>query len=460
MASRRDQLQSYQFMVARTLAAVVMREPDPVQAPPRRGLGALFAGAMVAVVALAGVGIIGIVTGSGGGGWRVDGAVVIERETGAAYVFRAGTLYPAVNYASARLAGSGAEPVRVPASALITVPRGPVVGIVGAPTSLPARDRVLRGPWSMCAATGTDEVGRAIVRTSLRVGTLPPDSRPLTAEESLVVRAAGATYLVWVGHRYLIPEAAAVLPSLYAPAPEPVEVSGAWLAGLPEGQPITRIAVPGRGGPAPALPGVRVGDLLYAEAGQGRQYYLVLADGLAPVTELQKSLVEGQYALTARALPLATANAAPKSSGLPARPVDGTAPPAVPPPVLALGRSATACVTAADGDTRVGVVIGAASPDPAGIATGSRSGQWADQIIVAPGGVAVVEAMPAPTAATGPLSLVTAAGIAFPVPTVAALRLLGYDPSDAVRLPAAFLQRLPVGPALDPDAAGRPVPIP
>src|ERR1700753_2372120 len=100
MASRRDQLQSYQFMVQRVVSAVVMREPDPVQAPPRRGLGAVFAGAMGGIIVAAGFGFYGLLTHSGSQDWRVDGAVVVEKGTGAPYVYRDGTLYPTANYAS------------------------------------------------------------------------------------------------------------------------------------------------------------------------------------------------------------------------------------------------------------------------------------------------------------------------------------------------------------------------
>ena len=43
MASRRDQLQSYQFLVHRTISAFVMRQTDPATSPLRRGVGAVFA---------------------------------------------------------------------------------------------------------------------------------------------------------------------------------------------------------------------------------------------------------------------------------------------------------------------------------------------------------------------------------------------------------------------------------
>ncbi|MEN3308214.1 MAG: hypothetical protein V7603_4416, partial [Micromonosporaceae bacterium] len=41
MASRRDQLQSYQFLIHRVISALVMRETDPAESPLRRGVGAV-----------------------------------------------------------------------------------------------------------------------------------------------------------------------------------------------------------------------------------------------------------------------------------------------------------------------------------------------------------------------------------------------------------------------------------
>ncbi|GAA3386885.1 hypothetical protein GCM10020369_27270 [Cryptosporangium minutisporangium] len=61
MASTKDQLQSYQFLVQRFVSALIMRETDPAQVPFRRLAGAAFASVMIAVLALAGVGIYGLI---------------------------------------------------------------------------------------------------------------------------------------------------------------------------------------------------------------------------------------------------------------------------------------------------------------------------------------------------------------------------------------------------------------
>src|SRR5256885_13875914 len=100
MASRRDQLQSYQFMTQPVVSAFVMRETDPAQSPLRRGVGAVFAGLMIAVMVAAGFGVAGILTKAGSNTWKTNGAAVIEKETGASLLYQEGVLHPMLNYAS------------------------------------------------------------------------------------------------------------------------------------------------------------------------------------------------------------------------------------------------------------------------------------------------------------------------------------------------------------------------
>src|SRR5689334_1056439 len=103
MASRRDQLQSYQFLTQRVISAFVMRETDPAQSPLRRGIGAVFAGLMIAVMVGAGFGVYGLLTKIGSNNWKANGAIVVEKETGATYVYNGGELHPMLNFTSALL---------------------------------------------------------------------------------------------------------------------------------------------------------------------------------------------------------------------------------------------------------------------------------------------------------------------------------------------------------------------
>jgi hypothetical protein len=139
MASRRDQLQSYQFVVQRSLSALVMRETDPAQSPLRRGVGAAFGGAMIALIIAAVFAVVGLITKTGSGKWQVEGAVVVEKETGAPFVYRGGTLYPMANFTSALLASgqSPPKPFRESRNSLSHTKRGNLLASPTRPTRCP-----------------------------------------------------------------------------------------------------------------------------------------------------------------------------------------------------------------------------------------------------------------------------------------------------------------------------------
>ena len=137
MASRRDQLHSYQFMVQRVVSALVFRKTDPDQSPFRRAGGAVFASVMVAVLALAVVGVIGLFT-DGVNSDVTDGkAVILEKETGGRYVYINGTLHPVLNFASGALIVQGTNIISRSRASLAELPRGAPVGIPNAPDALP-----------------------------------------------------------------------------------------------------------------------------------------------------------------------------------------------------------------------------------------------------------------------------------------------------------------------------------
>src|SRR5690348_713408 len=156
-----------------------MRETDPAQSPLRRGVGAAFAGAMITIILAAGFAVFGLITKTGSGKWQVEGAVVVEKESGAAFLYHQGVLNPMANYASAVLASSQAPPpvFRESRNSLSGVPRGVLRGIPNAPNSLPDPGKLIGAPWTMCAVPGTDTTGRATTSTALVLGTKLPGRR-------------------------------------------------------------------------------------------------------------------------------------------------------------------------------------------------------------------------------------------------------------------------------------------
>lgn len=462
MATRRDQLQAYQFMMQRVISAVVVRETDPEQSPLRRGVGAVFAGIMIMVLIAAGFGVYGLFTGVGGTSWKSNGAIIVERETGATFVYRDGVLLPVLNYASARLISDGQQsPHRVSGKTLAGIPRRSVMGIAGAPDSLPAADRVLHDAWTMCSVPGTSVSGSETASTVLLVGAGPARGRPL-GERGIMVRegSSGTHYLIWRHHRYRIagdrPDT--LIRSVFGAGVEIAEVGTAWLNGLPAGQDIGPLEVPGRGQASTVLSGHRVGEVVFHRLGAERQHFLVRADGLAPLTEFQLRVLSGQLSVTPAEISASVANAAPSSTALVASGGE-VAPPDDPPQLATMPSQGRVPLCSRTGDAaslpRISLG-GDAAALSSGIPTTAETEagtKLADRVLVPSGRVAIVRAMPSGAAGPGALNVVTDLGVRYPVPSPDVLTSLGYGEADVVPMPAALVQRIPAGPTLDPAAA-------
>jgi ESX secretion system ATPase EccB len=446
MASRRDQLQSHQFLTQRVISALVMRETDPAQSPLRRGIGAVFAGIMITVMIAAGFGVYGLLTKNGGSSWQTNGSVVIEKETGASFVFQDGELHPMLNYASALLV-TGAAPrtvYREAASALSAVPRGVMLGIPNAPDALPDAGQALGAPWTLCSTGST---------TALDIAAAPAGSTPLGERGLLVSDPTSETvYLIWHGTRYAV--AASVLPALFG-AVTPATVGTAWLNSIPQGPDISPITVPGDGSPSPAAPKYDAGTILSTQVGTGGvQFWMVVSDGLAPITELQKDVAISQGAPGPTTISSVDATAIHRAT-LPGQATAATLPSH--PPSLA-DPSKGVCAQFSGGGAAV-MSIGGASL-PAGTPTGSRTADGtvlADRVAVPPGHIAIVRVLASASSPTSGYFLVTDLGIRYAVASDDVLKMLGYQPTEAIAMPAGLVQLIPAGPALDPAAAAQPV---
>jgi hypothetical protein len=284
-------------------------------------------------------------------------------------------------------------------------------------------------------------------------GGTPLHQRAILARDS----TDGTVYLVWNSHRYRITDAS-VIRSVFGAQAGTVDVGTAWVNGLPSGQDIGPLNVPGLGNPSTVLSGYTVGDIVYYPLSHGLQYYLVESDGLAPLTELQMRILSGQYSVQPKAISPSAANSAPSSQALPSVQGDAAAP-ATPPELAAVPDQGTVALCSQTNDAHSTPVIslgGDVSALSAGIETSQQSGvgtRLADRVLVPPGEVAVVRVLPSGATTAGALTLVTDEGLRFPVPSDAVLTQLGYSPAQAVPMPAGLVQCIPAGPTLDPAAA-------
>lgn len=467
MASRQDRLAAYQFTRGRLVSALVTHDSDPPR-PPFRGAGtATLVGVLIAAVATGAIAAWARFTGPDPVDWRDPGALIVEEETGARYLWREPRLHPVVNYTSALLAlGSRPRTLTVPQSALNEVPRAPAIGVPGLPDTLPAAEDLVRGAWHVCASRsggGVAALGEPSQGPSSVVFTgSGPDHGSRLGERGVLAREpGGARHLIWRGRRHAIRDPEVTMPALGWAGASAVPVTPGLLAALPSGPDLARVDLPAAGEPSAAVPGAPVGRVFEVESRSGGpQYLAVLPDGVAPLTPLQADLLLADPRVAAASdpepypLPAAELATLPRvdATSVPAAGLPATAPTLVP------AHTRSVCVVVPDlaeqdGADRMVLVRRSAAPPlvPAATATatatGSPSGAGADdgiRVRVPPGRALVVTD-------GGATHLVGDRGARHRAPP-GALDRLGYGGVAPVRMPAAVVSLLPEGPSLEPDA--------
>lgn len=476
MASRRDLFQSYQFMIQRVISSVVLRETDPPQTPMRRMGGAGVASVMIAILALAIAGIIGLVNPGGSAAYQNSEVVIVEEETGAVYVWffeddDPPRLFPVTNFASAALIVGSTATEEVSRASLADAPRGPRLGIVDAPASLPDPERMLGDPLTLCSLPAETISGAETPNTALVVGE-DISQGSLVGDAAVLVRdiQTGTLHYVWAGSQYPIPREEPVLEGLTLRLAPQIEVGTAWLNALPTGQDLVPQPVAGRGAPSAAVPGALVGEVRVVESAGDRQYYQVGASRISEITEVQSQLLLADPRIAdaypgqrPQALPLsaAEANAADRVELPNPAPTD---PPARQPATAEVsGATSTLCASFADNEATPRIAVDAAvegAGDAAVTARVTPNGTvLADRVNVAPGFGAVVEAVISPDAPRGIRFLITDDGYRFALANPGAQAALGYAETPVIRMPESLIDRIPEGDALDPEEALRRAPI-
>ncbi|MFY1688480.1 type VII secretion protein EccB [Plantactinospora sp. WMMB782] len=458
MPSRQDQLHSYQFMVQRVVGALVMRETDPAQSPFRRAAGATLASLLIALIGIGGSVVYGVFVGGGATKWKDSSVVIVEKESGAQYVYVDNTLHPVLNYTSALLiVGQVPKTVSVSRKSLEGQPRGVTLGIRDLPESLAPQNRLVTGDWTICSQPRAGG-GGAQPQSTLLIGRTAPGGRELGDEGLLAEHPNGDLYLIWHNRRHLIENPELVISALTWGSQRRVPVAPALLNALPAGTNLGEIRIPDAGEPSEAVEGAKIGEVFLVERqGGGGQYAVAKRDGLYNITEVQANilltrdvveqgdetkLTQGQY------------GAMPKKGDL--VPGNDAAAPAET-PEMASAEGGVVCGDVPDDrgvqDIRVGADMSGIAAPPATSAQSPRGGTLADQVVLEPGRGVVVEAAAAPGATGGAISVVTDQGRRHPVTNGEVLNNLGYGAVKRVRMPSILVTLIPEGPALDPEKA-------
>ncbi|MEV5748215.1 type VII secretion protein EccB [Actinoallomurus sp. NPDC052308] len=468
MQTRKDLLQAHRLMTQRASQALMLGEPDTPEQPMRRLNVASFIGVMVAILVMAGFGIIGLIRNGGSTqGLEEPGTIIIEKETGARYIWcldGSRKLCPVANYTSAKLL-SGADASKqhlVSRDSLAKYDRGQTVGIPGAPDTLPDANKLVKMPWSACVRAADLPNGGHTSLVTLVAGKTV-GGNPLPAYQAIVVQADQQPWMIWHNKRMRV--SAQALPALTSTASVP-KVAPKWLNALTPGADFRAPAIPGLGQNATGPNGQgRVGQVFTVPnvTGTNAASYVLMADGLAPVSDIEARLLTidpavkaalGDQAGPYRISPDAFSGA-PKHAGSITNPdLQGGMP-----GFITYSDTTPLCATYSDASGNAGaqVTLGATLSAPPDNAYGGASN--ADQLIFPPGGAALVGVLPGQGKRDeiNTVFLVTD-GRRFALQSKDVAQKLGYTLStDAVPVPAGVVGLIPNGPILDPTAARNPI---
>lgn len=306
----RAQVNGYRFLLRRLDHALVRRDVRMLHDPMRSQSRSLLVGAVLGVLAVAGCAILAFLRPQGSIG---DAHIVMGKESGALYVVvpdgNGGdpdkskvTLHPVLNLASARLiTGSAESPKSVKDSRLGSLPRGPMLGIPGAPAALPGSGQGAHSAWTLCDSVSLSPTGSAAGATGATMTVLAGRPRlddrirATNPDEALLVRRGDKTYLIYDGKRALVDPRNTVMSRSVDLSVRPRPVTTGLLDATREVAPLAPPQIPRAGERGPGkLAGVPVGGVVSVGSvtDPGRpNLYVVLSDGVQPVTSFAAQVI-------------------------------------------------------------------------------------------------------------------------------------------------------------------------
>lgn len=452
MATKKDLVEAYSFSRRRLVTAFVSGAPGGREVEPARPGRMIVGGVALAVLLIAGAAVAGALTKRPPVDWSSPGLVTDDH--GALYVILSdeqsagqATLRPVINVTSARLIlGADAKTKSVPDKTLATQRKGPSIGILDAPATVPAADHLINSGWVACTTDGGGL--QADVRTDPEVQRASGTGFVVRAAESkaryLIAEAEVPDHPVRA-YRYLMADNDALDAELHLDTTDEITVPDAWLALFPPGGDLSKkgLGIPSWGQPV-TLPGyaagAQVGD--YVERGDTR--YVYTGTGFAPLTDFAFTVL--QYTVAGKRLPRAlqatTTDPPFKAVAAPYRDSSW--------PETRVQRSAAAtdtfCGQLETGkDTEPAVrlaTVPTGSPLGGDVAAGQR------KVVVEPGYGALVRSADWGATGGGTVALVDDGGRSYSVAGPTEVENLGYKSVPPVVVPVSWVQLFTPGPDL------------
>ncbi|MFV2009112.1 MULTISPECIES: type VII secretion protein EccB [unclassified Micromonospora] len=315
MQTQRDHVHAHTFMMGRLSSALVEGDPTSARVPGQRALTGLVIGVILVLLIGGGLAVYGWIVPGGSKAYLQAGVILVEKESGTRYVYRAGVLYPTANLTSALLLqGPSATVKLISGNSLKDLPRGPEIGIPDAPQTVPDAAALAAGPWLACLP------GSVVDQPGSRLGVnLDPyaPATPLAERTFALVRdARGGLYLLADFYKFPVQDDS-VLVALGATNARVPMAPTEWLDWLPTGVTLGPAKIPGAG-----RSGLRVGGRAYQigtlfrqrPAAGEEQLFVLRTDGLAPIDRMEFVLATVSGGDTAVELDAATVASAPRSA--------------------------------------------------------------------------------------------------------------------------------------------------
>jgi type VII secretion protein EccB len=466
--SNRDQNSGHLFY-NRRLRAATTRFSVRMKHDDRKQTAALVLSILLVAIIAGWMMLLNVLKPTGAAG---ESAIIGDRDSGAIYARIDGRLYPALNLTSARLAtGTANPPTWVKRSEIAKYPTGPLIGIPGAPAAMPV-NRSTISAWAVCDTAGRPRSGEKPVVTSI-AGTLDGGGRAaqLADDAGVLVTFEGNTYVIWGGKRSQVDPASRATTLSLGLDPgvtSPVEISRSLYDGLPATEPLRVPEVPQAGTPSTWVSGSQVGAVLQTQtAGGGKQFYVLLPDGVQKITSFVADLLRSANSYGSTAPRVVTPDVLVNIPQVSSLAVDYY--PTKRLNFVDTAANPTTCVGWEKGSTdpqaRVVIYNGRGLPvysylddrivhlvrddrDPASVV--------ANQVLVLPGAANFVTSTSGVITSDSRESLfwVSDNGVRFGIAgNDDTMRALGLDPASAVQAPWPLLRTFAAGPALSREAA-------
>ncbi|MBM7518055.1 type VII secretion protein EccB [Nocardioides nitrophenolicus] len=458
MATKKDLVEAYSFSRRRLVTAFVSGAPGGREVEPARPGRMIVGGIALAVLLVAGAAIAGALSDRAEVDWKKPGLVANDR--GALYVILdedavpgLPRVRPVINVTSAQLIlGADVQARKVPDEEIDGVRKGPSIGILDAPATVPAASSLDESGWTSCTGTGLGM--QTTVTATPRVTPVPDVGFVVRSEADgrvFLIAEAEVPGLPRRAYRYALPaDNDGLYTDLGISPNDEITVPDAWLGLFPPGDPLDAEGLGLDGGGRPAgLPGydtARVGDLLT----RGQTTYAFTRDGFVELSPFEVAVLRNT-SFGKRGKPVEI----PDNAGAPfniADPVAGAGefwPEQVLTDSLDPTGQACAQLVTAEGEPAAARLVTAPSGDASAedVAPGDR------EVTVASGRGAVIRSADWIAGDDGSIHLIDDRGYSYPVASTFDLEQLGYAKVPVVVVPDVWNKLFEIGPELSQDAA-------